>query len=156
MGAFEYCVDQWGVFVVKGNKRWEICVCLQTLSWQRQLWRDTFVRLWSEPKRGKDTSSLTWRSKSRSRRTVTGPFCGPRCVSLLTCFRRSRSKTLTLLCSQAMVLCHFLDTHRDEYNLMDKSIIELGAGTGLVTIVTSLLGESSQSERALVMQEYLK
>lgn len=42
---------------------------------------------------------------------------------------------------KAMVLCHFLDTHREEYNLMDKNIIELGAGTGLVTIVTSLLGE---------------
>lgn len=40
-----------------------------------------------------------------------------------------------------MVLCHFLDTHRDEHNLMDKNIIELGAGTGLVTIVTSLLGK---------------
>uniref|UniRef100_A0A8C1R706 Zgc:92518 n=1 Tax=Cyprinus carpio TaxID=7962 RepID=A0A8C1R706_CYPCA len=39
-----------------------------------------------------------------------------------------------------MVLCHFLDTHREEYNLMDKNIIELGAGTGLGTIVTSVLG----------------
>ncbi|XP_051558072.1 protein-lysine methyltransferase METTL21E-like [Myxocyprinus asiaticus] len=45
-----------------------------------------------------------------------------------------------VLWPSAMVLCHFLDTHRDEYNLMDKNIIELGAGTGLVTIVTSLLG----------------
>lgn len=71
----------------------------------------------------------------------------------LTCFRRSTGKTLSALCSQAMVLCHFLDNHRDQYNLMDKSIIELGAGTGLVTIVTSLLGES-QSECA--MQEYFK
>ncbi|XP_016418590.1 methyltransferase like 21e isoform X2 [Sinocyclocheilus rhinocerous] len=45
-----------------------------------------------------------------------------------------------VLWPSAMVLCHFLDTHREEYNLMDKNIIELGAGTGLVTIVTSLLG----------------
>ncbi|XP_056098374.1 methyltransferase like 21e [Rhinichthys klamathensis goyatoka] len=45
-----------------------------------------------------------------------------------------------VLWPSAMVLCHFLDTHRDEFNLTDKSIVELGAGTGLVTIVTSLLG----------------
>lgn len=40
-----------------------------------------------------------------------------------------------------MVLCHFLDTHQDKYNLVDKNVIEIGAGTGLVTIVCSLLGE---------------
>ncbi|KAF4119166.1 methyltransferase like 21e isoform X2 [Onychostoma macrolepis] len=45
-----------------------------------------------------------------------------------------------VLWPSAMVLCHFLDTHQEEYNLTDKNIIELGAGTGLVTIVTSLLG----------------
>ncbi|KAK6325898.1 hypothetical protein J4Q44_G00052400 [Coregonus suidteri] len=39
----------------------------------------------------------------------------------------------------AIVLCYFLDTHRDTYNLLDKNVIELGAGTGLVSIVTSLL-----------------
>lgn len=41
---------------------------------------------------------------------------------------------------QAMVLCHFLETNQDKYNLTDKNVIELGAGTGLVTIVSSLLG----------------
>lgn len=41
---------------------------------------------------------------------------------------------------QAMVLCHFLETNQDKHNLMDKNVIELGAGTGLVTIVSSLLG----------------
>lgn len=40
-----------------------------------------------------------------------------------------------------MVLCHFLETNRDKYNLLDKNVIELGAGTGLVTIVSSLLGK---------------
>ncbi|KAK7162319.1 hypothetical protein R3I94_004850 [Phoxinus phoxinus] len=45
-----------------------------------------------------------------------------------------------VLWPSAMVLCYFLDTHRDEFNLTDKNIVELGAGTGLVTIVTSLLG----------------
>eukprot|EP00064_Thunnus_orientalis_P010503 superscaffoldBa00001435_g10529 len=39
-----------------------------------------------------------------------------------------------------MVLCHFLETNRDKYNLTEKNVIELGAGTGLVTIVSSLLG----------------
>ncbi|XP_061619318.1 protein-lysine methyltransferase METTL21E-like isoform X2 [Phyllopteryx taeniolatus] len=45
-----------------------------------------------------------------------------------------------VLWPSAMVLCHFLETHRDKYNLMDKNVIELGAGTGLVSIVSSLLG----------------
>ncbi|XP_028332274.1 methyltransferase like 21e isoform X2 [Gouania willdenowi] len=45
-----------------------------------------------------------------------------------------------VLWPSAMVLCHFLETNRDQYNLMDKNVIELGAGTGLVTIVASLLG----------------
>ncbi|XP_062383217.1 protein-lysine methyltransferase METTL21E-like [Sardina pilchardus] len=45
-----------------------------------------------------------------------------------------------MLWPSAIVLCHFLDCHRETYDLMDKNIIELGAGTGLVTVVTSLLG----------------
>lgn len=39
-----------------------------------------------------------------------------------------------------MVLCHFLETNQDKFCLRDKNVIELGAGTGLVTIVSSLLG----------------
>ncbi|XP_064166043.1 methyltransferase like 21e [Anguilla rostrata] len=45
-----------------------------------------------------------------------------------------------MLWPSALVLCHFLDTNQDEYNLTDKNVIELGAGTGLVTTVASLLG----------------
>ncbi|XP_063346170.1 methyltransferase like 21e [Pelmatolapia mariae] len=45
-----------------------------------------------------------------------------------------------VLWPSAMVLCHFLENNRDKYNLLDKNVIELGAGTGLVTIVSSLLG----------------
>nr|XP_046246349.1 methyltransferase like 21e [Scatophagus argus] len=45
-----------------------------------------------------------------------------------------------VLWPSAMVLCHFLETNQDKHNLMDKNVIELGAGTGLVTIVSSLLG----------------
>ncbi len=43
-----------------------------------------------------------------------------------------------------MVLCHFLESNRDKYNLADKNVIELGAGTGLVTIVSSLLGTGTK------------
>ncbi|KAG9262188.1 protein-lysine methyltransferase METTL21E isoform X1 [Astyanax mexicanus] len=45
-----------------------------------------------------------------------------------------------VLWPSAMVLCHFLDVHREQFNLTDKNVIEIGAGTGLVTIVCSLLG----------------
>ncbi|XP_054473450.1 methyltransferase like 21e [Anoplopoma fimbria] len=45
-----------------------------------------------------------------------------------------------VLWPSAMVLCHFLEANRDKHNLTDKNVIELGAGTGLVSIVSSLLG----------------
>lgn len=44
-----------------------------------------------------------------------------------------------------MVLCHFLETNQDKYRLADKNVIELGAGTGLVTIVSSLLGMKNRA-----------
>uniref|UniRef100_UPI00398E6FE2 protein-lysine methyltransferase METTL21C-like n=1 Tax=Pristiophorus japonicus TaxID=55135 RepID=UPI00398E6FE2 len=40
----------------------------------------------------------------------------------------------------AVELCHFLENNWKEFNLDDKNVIELGAGTGLVSIVASLLG----------------
>ncbi|XP_005422732.1 protein-lysine methyltransferase METTL21E-like [Geospiza fortis] len=40
----------------------------------------------------------------------------------------------------ALVLCYFLETHSKQCNLVDKNVIEIGAGTGLVSIVASLLG----------------
>ncbi|XP_052401639.1 uncharacterized protein LOC127948875 [Carassius gibelio] len=42
----------------------------------------------------------------------------------------------------ALALCRFLDTPtgRQQINLLDKSMLELGAGTGLVSIVATLLG----------------
>lgn len=40
----------------------------------------------------------------------------------------------------ALVLCYFLETHAKQYNMVDKNVIEIGAGTGLVSIVASLLG----------------
>uniref|UniRef100_A0A3B3DQ74 Si:ch73-244f7.3 n=1 Tax=Oryzias melastigma TaxID=30732 RepID=A0A3B3DQ74_ORYME len=41
---------------------------------------------------------------------------------------------------QALSLCHYLDTHRDQHNLVDKAVLEIGAGTGLVSVVAALLG----------------
>lgn len=45
-----------------------------------------------------------------------------------------------------MVLCHFLETNQGKFSLRDKNVIELGAGTGLVTIVSSLLGTDSSNQ----------
>uniref|UniRef100_A0A3P9NWS4 Methyltransferase 21C, AARS1 lysine b n=1 Tax=Poecilia reticulata TaxID=8081 RepID=A0A3P9NWS4_POERE len=40
----------------------------------------------------------------------------------------------------AIALCQFLENNQQQMNLMDKAVLELGAGTGLLSIVTSLLG----------------
>ncbi|VTJ52461.1 Hypothetical predicted protein [Marmota monax] len=40
----------------------------------------------------------------------------------------------------ALVLCYFLETNAKQYNMVDKNVIEITAGTGLVSIVASLLG----------------
>lgn len=53
-----------------------------------------------------------------------------------------------------MVLCHFLEASQDKYNLTDKSVIELGAGTGLVTIVSSLLGTKTKQSSGWLLFIY--
>ncbi|XP_075706395.1 protein-lysine methyltransferase METTL21E-like [Rhinoderma darwinii] len=40
----------------------------------------------------------------------------------------------------AIVLCYFLEKHGNQLCIEDKSIIEIGSGTGLVAIVACLLG----------------
>ncbi|KAM9860529.1 uncharacterized protein mettl21ca [Aulostomus maculatus] len=40
----------------------------------------------------------------------------------------------------ALALCQYLDTHRQQLSLLDKAVLEVGAGTGLLSIVASLLG----------------
>lgn len=40
----------------------------------------------------------------------------------------------------ALALCSFLEKNTDMFNLEDKTVLELGSGTGLVAIVASLLG----------------
>jgi len=43
---------------------------------------------------------------------------------------------------QAVALCQFLENNQQSVSLMDKAVLELGAGTGLLSIVASLLGKS--------------
>lgn len=45
-----------------------------------------------------------------------------------------------LNCPQALALSHYLDTHHEQLNLVDKAVLEIGAGTGLVSVVAALLG----------------
>ncbi|XP_068186167.1 S-adenosylmethionine-dependent methyltransferase domain-containing protein isoform X2 [Antennarius striatus] len=40
----------------------------------------------------------------------------------------------------ATCLCQFLENNQQQVNLMDKTVLEIGAGTGLLSIVASLLG----------------
>ncbi|XP_061597621.1 protein-lysine methyltransferase METTL21C-like [Cololabis saira] len=40
----------------------------------------------------------------------------------------------------ASALCHYLETHQDQWSLADRAVLEIGAGTGLVSVVAALLG----------------
>ncbi|XP_053560887.1 protein-lysine methyltransferase METTL21E-like [Bombina bombina] len=40
----------------------------------------------------------------------------------------------------ALVLCYFLEKHGKQINIEDKHVLEIGAGTGLASIVACLLG----------------
>ncbi|KAM7405985.1 hypothetical protein PAMP_000392 [Pampus punctatissimus] len=40
----------------------------------------------------------------------------------------------------ALALCHYLDSHREQLSLVDKAVLEIGAGTGLLSTVAALLG----------------
>uniref|UniRef100_A0A667YW31 Methyltransferase 21C, AARS1 lysine n=1 Tax=Myripristis murdjan TaxID=586833 RepID=A0A667YW31_9TELE len=40
----------------------------------------------------------------------------------------------------ALALCHYLETHCEQLCLLDKAVLEIGAGTGLLSIVATLLG----------------
>uniref|UniRef100_A0A672KBT1 Protein-lysine methyltransferase METTL21C-like n=1 Tax=Sinocyclocheilus grahami TaxID=75366 RepID=A0A672KBT1_SINGR len=44
------------------------------------------------------------------------------------------------VCTQAVALCRYLEKNREQVDLLDKAVLELAAGTGLVSIVASLLG----------------
>ncbi|XP_077094130.1 uncharacterized protein mettl21ca isoform X2 [Siphateles boraxobius] len=40
----------------------------------------------------------------------------------------------------ALALCHYLESNRATVDVLDKAVLEIGSGTGLVSIVASLLG----------------
>ncbi|KAG8452076.1 hypothetical protein GDO86_004027 [Hymenochirus boettgeri] len=40
----------------------------------------------------------------------------------------------------AKALCHYMEDNRNEFNLRDKKFLEIGSGTGLVSIVACILG----------------
>ncbi|KAM9341875.1 S-adenosylmethionine-dependent methyltransferase domain-containing protein [Pholidichthys leucotaenia] len=46
----------------------------------------------------------------------------------------------SLIWPGAIALCQFLENNQQQVNLMDKAVLEIGAGTGLLSIVASLLG----------------
>lgn len=52
-----------------------------------------------------------------------------------------------MLVVQALALCSFLDNNRHLVDLQGKEVLELGAGTGLVSIVASLLGVYSDTRK---------
>lgn len=94
-----------------------------------------------EPYEGYTFSDLEIRIKESTDLygAVLWPSVSPRLsvAQVTSCCESSSQSRVSV---QAMVLCHFLETNRDKYNLIDKNVIELGAGTGLVSIVSSLLG----------------
>ncbi|KAL6054854.1 hypothetical protein STEG23_020078, partial [Scotinomys teguina] len=45
----------------------------------------------------------------------------------------------TVVWPGATALCQYLEEHTEELNLQDAKILEIGAGPGLVSIVSSLL-----------------
>ncbi|XP_065108019.1 S-adenosylmethionine-dependent methyltransferase domain-containing protein isoform X3 [Paramisgurnus dabryanus] len=49
----------------------------------------------------------------------------------------------------AVALCRYLEKNREQVDLMDKAVLELGAGTGLVSIVATLLGRYTPQVAAL-------
>lgn len=54
--------------------------------------------------------------------------------------RESLDSYGALIWPGAVALCQYLDAHHQEINLMDKAVLEIGAGTGLLSIVSTLLG----------------
>lgn len=45
-----------------------------------------------------------------------------------------------LIWPAARALCEYLENNKEEIDMMDKAVLEIGAGTGLVSIVSCLLG----------------
>ncbi|XP_030643422.1 S-adenosylmethionine-dependent methyltransferase domain-containing protein [Chanos chanos] len=54
--------------------------------------------------------------------------------------RESLDSFGALIWPGAVALCQYLENNQERFDLRDKAVLELGAGTGLVSIVASLLG----------------
>lgn len=54
--------------------------------------------------------------------------------------RESMDTFGALIWPGCVALCQFLENNQKQVNLMDKAVLEIGAGTGLLSIVASLLG----------------
>uniref|UniRef100_A0A8C4H236 Methyltransferase 21C, AARS1 lysine b n=1 Tax=Dicentrarchus labrax TaxID=13489 RepID=A0A8C4H236_DICLA len=54
--------------------------------------------------------------------------------------RESMDTYGALIWPGAIALCQFLENNQQQMSLMDKAVLEIGAGTGLLSIVASLLG----------------
>ncbi|XP_070832337.1 protein-lysine methyltransferase METTL21C-like [Chaetodon trifascialis] len=54
--------------------------------------------------------------------------------------RESMDTYGALIWPGAIALCQFLENNQQQVNLMDKAVLEIGAGTGLLSVVASLLG----------------
>ncbi|XP_028292572.1 protein-lysine methyltransferase METTL21C-like isoform X2 [Gouania willdenowi] len=58
------------------------------------------------------------------------------------CIQESMDVFGALIWPGAIALCQFLENNQQEVNLKDKAVLEIGAGTGLLSVVASLLGAS--------------
>ncbi|XP_006639371.2 protein-lysine methyltransferase METTL21C [Lepisosteus oculatus] len=56
------------------------------------------------------------------------------------CIRESIDSYGAIVWPAAVALCQYLENNQHQFNLQDKSVLEIGAGTGLLSIVACLLG----------------
>ncbi|XP_057707764.1 protein-lysine methyltransferase METTL21C-like [Corythoichthys intestinalis] len=54
--------------------------------------------------------------------------------------RESTDSFGALIWPGAIALCQYLENNQQQFNMRDKTVLEIGAGTGLLSVVTSLLG----------------
>lgn len=62
-------------------------------------------------------------------------------TTIQICTRLGKVAIIFVWFVQAVALCQFLENNQQQVNFMDKAVLEIGAGTGLLSIVASLQGE---------------
>lgn len=86
-------------------------------------------------KEGLDSyAGMIWPAVSVTAFLSCGTFGFGSCIDCIDCIDNG------VCCPQALALSSYLDTHREQLNLVDKAVLEIGAGTGLVSVVAALLG----------------